>query len=78
LIASAQEGKNSIIRIWEYFSGRCISMVTMPVNQLKCLSFSHDGKYLATVGKDQHNREMVIVWDISKVQKGDKPEIVAK
>ena len=53
-------------------------MVTMPVNQLKCLSFSHDGKYLASVGKDQPKRELVIVWDISKITKGEKPEIIAK
>ena len=78
LLASAQEGKNSIIRIWEYVSGRCISMVTMPVNQLKCLAFSFDGKYLASVGKDSHNREMVIVWDITRIAKGEKPEIIAK
>jgi WD40 repeat protein len=53
-------------------------MVTMPVNSLKCLAFSYDGKYLASVGKDSHNRELVIVWDISRISKGDKPEIVAK
>ena len=50
----------------------------MPVNTLKCLSFSHDGKYLAGSGKDAHNREIVIVWDITKISKGEKPEIVAK
>lgn len=53
-------------------------MVTMPVNQLKCLSFSYDGKFLASVGKDSHNRELIIIWDISRISKGDKPEIVAK
>jgi WD repeat-containing protein 90 len=53
-------------------------MVTMPVVTLKCLSFSYDGKYLASVGKDSHNKEMIIVWDISKITQGQKPEIVAK
>jgi len=53
-------------------------MVTMPVNSLKCLAFSYDGKYLASVGKDSHNRELVIVWDITRISKGEKPEIVAK
>ena len=79
LIASAQEGKNSIIRIWEYTSGRCISAITMPVNTLKCLAFSFDGKYLASVGKDSHNKELIVVWDITRIgtDKG-KAEIVAK
>ena len=67
LLSSAQEGKNTIIRIWEYASGRCISMVTMPVNKIICLAFSYDHRYLASVGKDSHNREMIIVWDISKI-----------
>jgi len=39
-------------------------MVTMPVVNLKCLAFSYDGKYLASVAKDAHNKEMIIVWDI--------------
>lgn len=51
-------------------------MMTMPVTSLKCLSFSHDGKYLASVGKDNHNKELIIIWDISRV--GEKPEIVAR
>lgn len=67
-----------MVRIWEYSSGRCISMITMPVNAMKCLSFSHDGKFLAGAGKDKHNREIIIVWDISRISKGEKPEIVAK
>lgn len=67
LIASAQEGKNSIIRIWDYATARCITMVTMPVVSMKCLSFSFDGRYLASTGKDSHNKELIIIWDISRV-----------
>jgi len=78
MIASAQEGKNSIIRIWDYATARCITMMTMPVVSLKCLSFSHDGKYLASVGKDSHNKELIIIWDISRVHRGEKPEIIAR
>jgi WD40 repeat protein len=76
LIASAQEGKNSIIRIWDYLTARCITMVTMPVSYLTCLSFSYDGRYLASVGKDsqkKNNKELIIIWDISKIQRGEKP-----
>jgi WD40 repeat protein len=77
MIASAQEGKNSIIRIWDYSTARCITMMTMPVVSMKCLSFSHDGKYLATVGKASYGKdkfkELIYIWDISKVQRGDRP-----
>ena len=78
LIASAQEGKNSLIRIWDYATARCITMTTMPVVSLKCLSFSYDGRYLAGAGKDAHNKELIYIWDISRIQRGDKPERVAK
>lgn len=53
-------------------------MLTMPVNQLKCLAFSYDGKFLASAGKDSHNREIIIVWNISNISKGEKPEIFAR
>jgi len=53
-------------------------MVTMPVTSLKCVAFSPDGKFLASVGKDTHNKEMNIIWDISKITRGEKPEIAAK
>ena len=42
------------------------------------MSFSHDGRYLACVGLDHMNKELIIIWDISRVQRGEKPEIVAK
>ena len=78
LIASAQEGKNSIIRIWEYKTAHCLQFLPMPVTSLKCVSFSPDGRFLASVGKDQHNKELIIVWDISGVLRGEKPEILAR
>lgn len=78
MMASAQEGKNSLIRIWDYHTARCLSILTMPVQSLKCVSFSPDGRYLACVGKDSHNKEMVVVWDVSRIHRGEKPEIAAK
>lgn len=78
LLASAQEGNNAIIRIWDYDTARSIAFTLMPVQTVKCLSFSHDGRYLAGCGKDSHSRELVVIYDISKIQRGEKPEIVAK
>ena len=53
-------------------------MVTMPVVSMRCLSFSQDGRYLVSVGKDALQKEIIIVWDIARVQRGEKPEVVAK
>jgi WD40 repeat protein len=78
LLASAQEGKNSLIRIWDYATARCLSIITMPVTTLKCLSFSPDGRMLASVGKDERNKELIIVWDITRIARGEKIEIIAK
>lgn len=72
-------GKPHIVRIWDYHTARCISHITMPpVTQIKCLAFSADGRYLACCGKDGHNREMIVIWDISQIHRGGKPEIAAK
>jgi WD repeat-containing protein 90 len=78
MLASAQEGKNSIIRVWDYHTARCLSMLTMPVVTMKCVSFSPDGRFLASVGKDSHNKEMIIVWDISRIHRNEKPDILAR
>lgn len=78
LIASAQEGQNSMIRIWDYHTARCISMLPMPVTTMKCLSFSADGQLLASVGKDDKNKEIIVVWDLSGIYRNEKPQILAR
>ncbi len=59
--------------------------MTMPVISIKCLTFSHDGNYLASVGKehffmrdkkdaefkDPRVKELIVIWDISKVNRGE-------
>lgn len=42
-LASGQEGANPMIRIWEYDSGRCISIIQSEMSALKCISFSPNG-----------------------------------
>ena len=63
-------------------------MLTMPVATLQCVSFSPDGRYLACVGKEseekryekevKYPKQMIIVWDISRIHTGQKAEILAK
>jgi WD40 repeat protein len=77
LMASGQEGKNPLVRIWEYDTGRCLSMFTLNVNHIQCLTFSADGKYLATVGRSGQNRESITIWDITTLAQGQPPAFVA-
>ena len=77
-LASGQEGKSPLVRIWDYDTGRCLSTISTDVSILKCLSISCDRTMLATVGKDRTNREQIVVWDISQVCEGFHPTIVAR
>lgn len=68
-----------MIWIWEYDSGRCISIIQCEMSALKCVSFSPNGNYLATAGKDINNWEQIVVWDIEGVYTENKPpNILAK
>ena len=65
-------------------------MMPVPVHILTCIKFSHDGRYLVSTGIDifktevknevkiEHKKEIIIIWDIARVSRGEKPEIVAK
>lgn len=78
MIASGQEGSNPMVWIWDYDSGKCLSIITVDVSSLKCLTFSPEGSYLAVSGKDYSNRELLVVWNISGLAWDEKPFIVAK
>lgn len=80
LVASAQQGKDSTIRIWDYYTARCLQKLDIAVATVKCVSFSPDGRFLACVGKESevkryekeviYPKEMIIVWDISRAHTG--------
>lgn len=76
MLASAQEGvskKNdetgkgrpAMIRLWDYASARLLTAIIMPVIEMKQMHFSDDGRYLACVGLDAHNKELIWVWDVA-------------
>ncbi|XP_072229948.1 WD repeat-containing protein 90 [Leuresthes tenuis] len=78
LLASAQTGKNSAIRVWNYSKGNCLAMFRIHAHSLSCLSFSYGGGVLCGVGKDSHNKTMVVVWNTRNVVKGGEVAILAK
>ncbi|KAM4526174.1 WD repeat-containing protein 90 [Fundulus diaphanus] len=78
LLASAQSGSSSVVRVWSYSRGSCLSMFRAHAHSLCCLSFSHGGGVLCGVGKDRHNKTMVVVWNTLNVSKGGEVTILAK
>ncbi|XP_017166171.1 WD repeat-containing protein 90 [Poecilia reticulata] len=77
LLASAQSGSNSVVRLWDYSGGSCLSMFRAHSHSLSCLSFSSGGGILCGVGKDRHNKTMVVVWNTLNAAKGGEGTILA-
>lgn len=82
-IISAQEGKQSIVKIWDYKEGECVGSFQCPYNNIRCISLSFDKQLLCTVGLDFYNRELIIIWIISGFLEADPekrtpPQVLAK
>uniref|UniRef100_A0A3B4T9G9 WD repeat domain 90 n=1 Tax=Seriola dumerili TaxID=41447 RepID=A0A3B4T9G9_SERDU len=77
LLASAQTGSHSVVRVWNYHKGNCLAMFRIHAHSLSCL-FSYSGGILCGVGKDSHNKTMVVVWNTLNVSKGGEVVILAK
>uniref|UniRef100_H2UQ97 WD repeat domain 90 n=1 Tax=Takifugu rubripes TaxID=31033 RepID=H2UQ97_TAKRU len=78
LLASAQMGNHSVVRVWNYQKGTCLSMFRIAAHSLSCLSFSYSGAILCGVGKDSKIKTMVVVWNTLKVREGGDVTILAK
>ncbi|XP_016889554.1 WD repeat-containing protein 90 isoform X2 [Cynoglossus semilaevis] len=78
LLASAQTGQHSVVRVWNYQKGNCLAMFRIHANSLSSLSLSHSGSVLCGVGKDKQNKTMVVVWNTQNVTKGGEVTTVAK
>uniref|UniRef100_A0A3B4T934 WD repeat domain 90 n=1 Tax=Seriola dumerili TaxID=41447 RepID=A0A3B4T934_SERDU len=78
LLASAQTGSHSVVRVWNYHKGNCLAMFRIHAHSLSCLNFSYSGGILCGVGKDSHNKTMVVVWNTLNVSKGGEVVILAK
>uniref|UniRef100_W5M6P3 WD repeat domain 90 n=1 Tax=Lepisosteus oculatus TaxID=7918 RepID=W5M6P3_LEPOC len=78
LLASAQTGSLSAVRVWGYQKGSCLAMFKTHAHSVSSLSFSHSGGVLCGVGKDSHGKTMVVVWNTQKVQRGGEVVVMAK
>nr|CBN81308.1 WD repeat-containing protein 90 [Dicentrarchus labrax] len=78
LLASAQTGNHSVVRVWNYHKGTCLAMFRIHAHSLSSLSFSHGSGILCGVGKDSHSKTMVVVWNTLNISKGGEVSILAK
>ncbi|XP_030878405.1 WD repeat-containing protein 90 isoform X4 [Leptonychotes weddellii] len=78
LLASAQARPPSMLRLWDFHTGECLSLFRSPAHVLCSLSFSNSGALLCGVGKDRHGRTMVVAWGTAQVGRGGAATLLAK
>ncbi|XP_061065493.1 WD repeat-containing protein 90 isoform X2 [Eubalaena glacialis] len=78
LLASAQAQPHSMLRLWDFQTGECLSLFQSPVHTVCSLSFSDSGEVLCGVGKDRHGRMTVVVWGTAQVGRGGEAIILTK
>ncbi|XP_007453739.1 PREDICTED: WD repeat-containing protein 90 [Lipotes vexillifer] len=78
LLASAQARPHSMLRLWDFQTGECLSLFQSPVHTVCSLSFSDSGEVLCGVGKDRHGRMTVVVWGTAQVGRGGEAIILTK
>lgn len=70
LLASAQAGKEALVRLWTFATGACITILCGHASGLVCVDVSQDGRALLAVGLDAHAKQQIMLWDISQVATG--------
>ncbi|XP_055662481.1 WD repeat-containing protein 90 isoform X3 [Falco peregrinus] len=78
LLASVQAGPLSVLRLWDFPTGSCLSVFKTHIHSLLSLSFSYSGAILCGVGKDGHGKTMVVVWNTAQVTRGGEVAVLAK
>ncbi|EFB17141.1 hypothetical protein PANDA_008932, partial [Ailuropoda melanoleuca] len=78
LLASAQARPPSMLRLWDFQTGECLSLFRSPAHALCSLSFSNSGALLCGVGKDRHGRTVVMAWGTAQVGRGGEAVLLAK
>eukprot|EP00960_Hanusia_phi_P075929 768485-Hanusia_phi.AAC.1 len=75
ILASCQEGKDPLVRLWEMSTGECLAVFGGHASDVQCIDFNLSGTWMITVGKEgkgstKNFNNLVILWDISQVLKG--------
>ncbi|XP_029431995.1 WD repeat-containing protein 90 isoform X2 [Rhinatrema bivittatum] len=78
LLASAQTGNLSMVRLWHFIEGSCLSMFKTNVHSVSSLSFSNSGAILCGIGKDKHGKTMVVVWNTAQASQRGEVVMLAK
>lgn len=73
LIASGQDGGKPAIRIWDFETGKTFAVLHPKLKSVECLTFSCDRSTLAASGRDDKNKETIIIWDVSVLSANNKP-----
>ncbi|KAM6424015.1 WD repeat-containing protein 90 isoform 3-T3 [Liasis olivaceus] len=78
LLASAQMGEMSVVRLWDFPSGKCLCVFKTGIHSISCLSFSYNGNVLCGTGKDKRGKTVVVVWNTIQVNRGGEVVMLAK
>lgn len=78
LLATAQGGKSPVVRIWDTKTCACRCYLTAHDKKISSLSFSPLNGELAVAGLDQKGRQLLTVWDTSKVETGGTAVEIAR
>ncbi|KAH9513092.1 WD repeat-containing protein 90 [Bulinus truncatus] len=86
VLASGQTSPMSTVRIWKYSTGECLHITKAHDHSLSFLSdwdiflhsFSGSGGVLCGLGKDGHNKNLVVVWNTSRVVRTREMAVLAK
>ncbi|KAG2491091.1 hypothetical protein HYH03_010535 [Edaphochlamys debaryana] len=68
VLASAQEGKEATVRVWELRSGACLAVLSTHASGLSCVDISPDVRALAAVGLDAQGRQTIALWNIAELR----------
>lgn len=67
-MATAQEGKRALIRLWDTASAKCLTILCSHASGMIAVDISGDGRALLAVGLDSHAKQQITLWDISDIR----------